>query len=90
MVHNFLQRARTLWAEKHNRQKLLETAAKYEIAKSYSRVCEVVLESTFQPILQWYLIFPAIIANLRKHMTDNHGIDHSCSETLKRNREQVC
>jgi len=54
-------------AKKVAREKKIETS---EVLYSTARVMEVSLESSFQPTIQLYLLFPSLIENMNRHKID--------------------
>ena len=64
-----------------DRQKLKRKAIQYEINKSYAHLVETIIESTFQPILQWYIVFPGVYSLFQEYGQDGSS---STKENLRR------
>ena len=65
MMKSFKQQVLTIQAKGHDRQIMNGKAIQCEINRSYAHLIEVVVESTFQPLLQWYVVFPGVYAMLQ-------------------------
>ena len=74
MISNFVQQRNFMKSSGFNRQRLEEEAIRSEIEMGFAHLLEVCLESSFQPLLQWYLIFPDVM-----HMESNIELLSFCS-----------
>jgi len=70
MLKSFKQQVKTLQSREHYRQEMNEKALQYEINKSYAHLMEVIIESSFQPLLQWYIVFPVVYDLLQDENKD--------------------
>ena len=62
IIKNFVHQFKFMVSSGHERQKLEQIAMKAEIERGFAHLLEVCLESSFQPLLQWYLLFPSVIS----------------------------
>ena len=64
MVRNCFYQLKFLLARGQERTKLERIARKTDIERASAHLLEVCLESSFQPLLQWYILLPSVLDTL--------------------------